>query len=143
VRYLFGDLSAGGRGGWLRPVGGRTHFGSLTVEVTAEPTCPVERIGDPACAPRPMKGAHLRLDGAGEITLVTDASGTARDDQIPVRAYRLVPQSVTGLMGIPAPVHIVIRQEVKVATCKFIDRRSRQRSAGGGPSSRWHDRPKS
>jgi hypothetical protein len=86
------------------------HFGSLIVKVTAGPTCPVERIGDPACAPRPVKGAQLRLDGAGDITLVTDASGTARADRIPVGRYRLVPQSVEGLMGTPAPLHIVMRQ---------------------------------
>lgn len=89
---------------------GASHFGSLIVKVTAGPTCPVEQIGDPACAPRPVKGAHLRLEGSGEITLVTDASGTARDDHIPVGGYRLVPQSVDGLMGTPAPVHLVIRQ---------------------------------
>ena len=86
------------------------HFGSLIVKVTAGPTCPVERIGDPACAPRPVKGAQLRLDGAGDITLVTDASGTARADRIPVGRYRLVPQSVEGLMGTPVPLHIVMRQ---------------------------------
>jgi hypothetical protein len=89
---------------------GVSHFGSLTVTVTAGPTCPVERIGDPACAPRPVKGARLRLEGASEMTLVTDASGTAQDDRILVGAYRLVPQPAAGLMGTPPPVRIVIRQ---------------------------------
>jgi hypothetical protein len=99
---------------------GASHFGSLIVTVTAGPTCPVERIGDPACAPRPMQGAQLRLDGSSEITLVTDASGTARADQIPVGDYRIVPQSVEGLMGTPAPLHIVMRQgEATHATVSY------------------------
>jgi hypothetical protein len=85
------------------------HFGSLSVTVTAGPTCPAERIGDPTCAPRPVKGAQLRLEGSSEITLVTNASGIAREDHIAVGVYRLVPQSVNGLMGTPAPLHIVIR----------------------------------
>lgn len=85
------------------------HFGSLTVTVMAGPTCPAERVGDPACAPRPVKGAQLRLSGASTITLVTGVRGTARDTRIPVGAYRLVPQPVDGLMGTPAPRHIVIR----------------------------------
>jgi hypothetical protein len=80
------------------------------VVVTAGPTCPVERIGDPACAPRPVRGAELRLTGAGQITVVTNADGTARATQIPVGVYRLVPQPVPGLMGTPTPLHIVIRQ---------------------------------
>lgn len=88
------------------------HFGSLTVTVTAGPTCPAERIGDPACAPRPVKGAHLRLEGSSEVTLVTDARGMAQDEEILVGAYRLVPHPVEGLMGTPAPLHLVIRQGV-------------------------------
>ena len=57
-----------------------------------------------------MKDARLRLEGSREVTLVTDATGTARNDQIPVGTYRIVPQSVAGLMGTPAPLHIVIRE---------------------------------
>jgi hypothetical protein len=87
-----------------------SHFGSLTVAVTAGPTCPVERIDDPTCAPRPVRGAQLLLEGANSITLVTDARGTARNERIPVGVYRLVPEPVDGLMGTPAPLRIVIRQ---------------------------------
>jgi len=42
------------------------------------------------------------------MTLTTDASGTARDAEIPVGAYRLVAQPMDGLMGIPAPPRVVI-----------------------------------
>jgi len=34
--------------------GGAERSGSLIVTVTAGPTCPVHRAGDPACAPRPV-----------------------------------------------------------------------------------------
>lgn len=88
--------------------GGAEHTGSLIVTVTAGPTCPVQRAGDPACAPRPVKGARLSLDGASEMTLKTDANGTARETMIPVGAYRLVAQPVNGLMGTPAPLELVI-----------------------------------
>jgi hypothetical protein len=87
------------------------HYGSLIITVKAGPTCPVERIGDPACAPRPVNGARLRLDGASEMTLRTGASGTAGEDMMPVGAYLLAPQPVNGLMGTPAPMHIVITQD--------------------------------
>ena len=88
--------------------GGAEHSGSLIVTVTAGPTCPVQRAGDPACAPRPVKGVRLSLDGASEMTLRTDANGTARETMIPVGAYRLVAQPVNGLMGTPAPLEVVI-----------------------------------
>ena len=88
--------------------GGAEHSGSLIVTVTAGPTCPVQRVSDPACAPRPVKGARLGLDGASEMTLTTDANGTAREAMVPVGAYRLVAQSVGGLMGTPAPLRVVI-----------------------------------
>jgi hypothetical protein len=84
------------------------HSGSLIVTVTAGPTCPVERVGDPACAPRPVKGARLRLHGSSELTITTDASGTAVEAAVPVGPYRLVAQPVDGLMGIPAPLRVVI-----------------------------------
>ena len=85
--------------------GGAEHSGSLTVTVTAGPTCPVDRVGDPACAPRPVKGARVRLEGPREMTLTTDATGTARAGEIPVGAYRLVAQPVHGLRGPLGPPH--------------------------------------
>jgi hypothetical protein len=85
------------------------RFGSLIVKVNAGPTCPVERVGDPACAPRPVKGARLRLDGSGETMLVSDATGIARSDRVIAGSYRVVAQAVAGLMSAPAPLRIVIR----------------------------------
>jgi hypothetical protein len=88
---------------------GAKNAGSLVVVVTAGPTCPVERIADPTCAPRPVKGARLRLVGPREMTVTADASGTVRATEIPVGVYRLVADSVDGLMGTPAPLRVVIR----------------------------------
>jgi hypothetical protein len=90
---------------------GAKQSGSLIVRVTAGPTCPVVRVGDPACAPRPVRNARLSLDGPGEMTLTTDATGTARAGEIPVGAYRLVAQPVHGLRGpLGSPHNIVISQ---------------------------------
>lgn len=87
---------------------GAKHSGSLIVRVTAGPTCPVVRVADPACAPRPLKGARLRLDGSSEMTLTTDATGTARAGEIPVGAYRLVARPVRGLRGPLGPPHDIL-----------------------------------
>lgn len=87
------------------------HSGSLIVRVTAGPTCPVERAADPTCAPRPVKGARLSLHGPSEMTLTTDATGTARAGGIPVGAYRMVAQPVHGLRGpLVSPRSVLISQ---------------------------------
>jgi len=79
--------------------------------VTAGPTCPVERPGDPACAPRPVDGAELLVTGAdgsqaGQAT--TDKGGLFRLDLAP-GDYTLVPQPVQGLMGTAQPVPFSVR----------------------------------
>ena len=84
--------------------------GSLLVRVTAGPTCPVARVDDPACVPRPVKGAHLRLEGPTDLTLVTDNAGVARGEGIILGNYRLVPEPLDGLMGTPSPLQVVIHQ---------------------------------
>ncbi len=79
--------------------------------VTAGPTCPVERPGDPACAPRPVDGAELLVTGAdgsrvGRAT--TAADGLFRLD-LDAGDYTLVPQPVQGLMGTEQPVPFSVR----------------------------------
>ena len=68
-----------------------------------------------------MNGARLRLDGSSEITLTTDASGTAREAELPVGAYRLVAQPVDGLMGIPAPLRVVITRGTTIRVAVSYD----------------------
>jgi|GraSoiStandDraft_45_1057281.scaffolds.fasta_scaffold294325_3 hypothetical protein len=102
-----------------RPVAA-AQFGSLIVRVAAGPTCPVETAGDPACAPRPVNGARLRLEGPSETTLVSDATGIARSDRVVVGSYQLMPEPVTGLMSAPAPMQIEIRRgETTVVTVTY------------------------
>jgi hypothetical protein len=79
--------------------------------VTAGPTCPVEREPpDPACADRAVAGAVLVFTNAGgaEVARATsDAQGTFSVELAP-GAYRLVPQSVEGLMGTPAAIDVQV-----------------------------------
>jgi hypothetical protein len=84
-------------------------------QVTAGPTCPVERPNDPKCAPRPVAGAVLAVkgaDGTEVARFTTDGSGLYRIP-LPPGAYTVEPQPVTGLMGTPAP------QPVNVAPGKL------------------------
>ena len=79
-------------------------------EVTAGPTCPVERPGDSACAERPVKGAVLVVTDAGgrEVArFTTDGSGLFRIDLAP-GTYTLAAQPVTGLLGTPAQQHVTV-----------------------------------
>ena len=78
--------------------------------VGAGPTCPVERPGDPACAPRMVSGAVLVVqDGTGKeiARFTTDASGLFRIALQP-GDYTLVPQPVEGLMGGAQPVPFTV-----------------------------------
>jgi hypothetical protein len=73
--------------------------------VTAGPVCPVMRVGDTSCDPRPVAGAVLVVRSAAgtEVARVTtDGSGMYRV-AIPPGDYTLEPQPVKGLMG-TAPV---------------------------------------
>ncbi|MDP9483863.1 MAG: carboxypeptidase-like regulatory domain-containing protein [Chloroflexota bacterium] len=67
----------------------------------AGPVCPVERPGDPACAPRPVAGAVIvvtRPDGS-EVARVTTAADGRFSLNLPPGDYVLVPQPVQGMMG--------------------------------------------
>jgi hypothetical protein len=78
--------------------------------VTAGPTCPVERPGDPSCAPRLVAGAILHITGAGGGSVgqvTTDADGLFRLGLQP-GDYTLEPQPVEGLMGTAASVAFTV-----------------------------------
>ena len=96
---------------------------------TAGPTCPVERPGDSACAPRPVAGATIIVrTGAGTelARLTTAADGTFSVD-LAAGDYRLVPQPVEGILGTadevtvtvpasgsPAPAEILVRYDTGI-----------------------------
>ena len=72
---------------------------------TGGPTCPVERPGDPACAPRMVDGAVLVVrdaDGTETAQFTTDGSGLFRIVLAP-GDYTLEASPVEGFMGTPGP----------------------------------------
>lgn len=94
------------------PSGSGTAIQAVSGRATAGPSCPVERNPpDPACAARPVAGAVLVINDAStgnEVARVTtDAAGRFSVSLAP-GSYRLVPQSVAGLMGGARPVHFAV-----------------------------------
>jgi hypothetical protein len=84
--------------------------GSLTLTLTAGPTCPVERVPpDPNCAPRPVAGAEvivLTLDGREVGRPKSDAAGKIRLT-LPQGRYIIRPKSSAN--GLPsAPEEVVV-----------------------------------
>jgi hypothetical protein len=78
--------------------------------VTAGPTCPVERPGDPACVPRPVDGATLHItaaDGSEIRSLSPDAGGWFATPLDP-GDYVLTAEPVEGLMGTPGPIAFTV-----------------------------------
>ena len=89
--------------------GGTTGIAGTAV---AGPVCPVERPGDPACAPRPVAGATILIrdaTGADVATIVTDAAGRFQV-ALPPGVYTVVGQPVEGLMGNPAPLDVEVSE---------------------------------
>ena len=83
-----------------------------TVQGTAHagPTCPVVRPGDASCADRPVTGAVIVVTDVGgtEVARVTtDATGAFRIP-LPKGEFILRPQPVSGVLGTPGPVSVVV-----------------------------------
>jgi hypothetical protein len=91
-------------------------------EVSAGPTCPVERPGDSACADRVVKGAVLVVqDGSGaEVArFTTDASGLFRIELAP-GIYTLSSQPVTGIMrSAPAQQVTVVAGKLTIVSLSY------------------------
>ena len=87
-----------------------SSFTGVAGRVVAGPTCPVERPGDPNCAPRMVAGAVLVITDAGGsevLRVTTDASGLF-GVAIKPGDYTLTPQRVEGLMGTAAPMPFTV-----------------------------------
>jgi hypothetical protein len=85
---------------------GRLTTGVIGI-VLAGPTCPVERAGQSACV-RPVEGATiLAMNSAHQEAgrVISDSTG-AYFLPLPPGTYEVVPQAVTGLLGV-APVATV------------------------------------
>ena len=86
--------------------------GGISGIALSGPTCPVERPGDPACAPRPVAGTTIVIrdaTGADVATIVTDAAGRFHV-ALAAGAYTVVGQPVEGLMGNPAPLDVDVAE---------------------------------
>lgn len=83
---------------------------TLSVAALAGPTCPAERPGDPACAPRPV-AATIELvapDGTGVAAVHTAADGSA-EFQVPAGVYLVLGRADEPFMtGDPAPVVVAL-----------------------------------
>src|SRR3954465_4071633 len=80
-----------------------TPSGGIGGSATAGPTCPVEKVpADPACAPRPVRGAVLVVrDGSGvEVARATTGADGTFFVALGPGSYVVAPQPVEGLMGV-------------------------------------------
>lgn len=87
----------------------------LAGRATGGPTCPVERPGDPSCAPRLIAGVDLVVqdEGGTDVARVaTDASGFFRLTLEP-GSYVLVPPTVEGFMSGPAPAPFTVQDRAE------------------------------
>lgn len=78
---------------------------------TAGPACPVEKSPpDPACAPRPVAGAMLRIRDASGTEVVRATTGADGKFSAELRPgeYVVEPQPVDGLMGTAAPQPVTV-----------------------------------
>lgn len=100
---------------WPSPGGdGRT---GITLTALAGPVCPVEtEPPDPACAPRSVPGAVVRILDVGgvEVMRATLDGGGFAFLELDAGTYTLEAQPVEGLMGTPAPASVTVTDGVAV-----------------------------
>ena len=98
-----------------QPAGtGQTGGGQMGIAgvATAGPTCPVETIGDPACAPRPVADATIVVvDGSGaEVARTTTRADGAFFIAVQAGDYTVRGEPVQGLMGMPEPTAVFVSE---------------------------------
>ncbi len=84
---------------------------AVSGRAVAGPTCPVERPGDPACAPRTVAGATLVVttSNGAEVGRTRTAEDGTFTLLLPEGDLTLVPRPVEGLMGTAEPIPLVVR----------------------------------
>jgi len=112
-----GSVQLGSEAGDPLPSGG-----GISGTLTAGPTCPVQRQPpDPACAERPVAGAHVRVtrpDGVLVATVTADVAGHFTLELAP-GTYVVAPQPVEGLMGTPAEQDVTVAADGSMAEVSF------------------------
>ena len=78
---------------------------------TAGPVCPVERPGDPGCAPRPVAHALLIVTGTdgSEVARVVTGPDGRFTLALPPGEYIVAARPIAGLIGTAPPVRFVVR----------------------------------
>jgi len=101
--------TGGGQTGGGQTGGGQTGIAGVA---TAGPTCPVETIGDPACAPRPVADATIVVvDGSGvEVARTTTRADGAFFIAVPAGDYTVRGEPAEGLMGTPEPTAVSVSE---------------------------------
>jgi hypothetical protein len=97
--------------------------GKLEVTLTAGPTCPVERPGDPDCAPRPVVNAAVSIRdpfGVEVARLTTDGQGMV-GATLPSGTYVVEALAVPGFMGTAEPVAVSITAAGTAAVTLMFD----------------------
>jgi hypothetical protein len=93
-----------------QPAGaGETGIAGVAV---AGPTCPVQKVGDPACAPRPVADATIVVvDGSGvEVARTRTGMDGAFSVAVPAGDYTAAGEPVNGLMGTPGPIAVAVSE---------------------------------
>ena len=87
----------------------------------AGPVCPVERPGDPACAPRPVAGALVIVRGAGgsEVATAQTADDGNYEVLIPPGSYTIEGAPVEGLMANPSAVEVEVGDGVTTVDLRY------------------------
>lgn len=96
---------------WPKP--GETGRTGIEGVAVAGPTCPVETVGDPACAPRAVPGATIvasEQGGAEVASVVTDLEGHFFL-AVPAGSYVVTGRPVDGLMGEPKPIIVTVADD--------------------------------
>jgi len=95
----------------------------LSVAALAGPTCPVERPGDPSCAPRPVAATIevIAPNGSGIAAVHTAADGSA-ELRLPAGVYVVLGRADEAFItGDPAPVVVSLAGGRLVAVSLFWD----------------------
>ena len=92
----------------------------MTGYVHAGPTCPVQQVNASPCE-RLVVSAKIvvtRPDGTAVTVIVSDAAGRF-SLELPAGRYLFTPQPVQGLMGVAAPISLVVAQGSNPAPLDF------------------------